>query len=309
MFYVVLLLIAVAGFAATVPPRTHHKYCVIGAGPAGLQIGYFLERAKRDYVVFERANQSASFYVKYPRHRRIISINKRFTGKTNAEFNLRHDWNSLISDNASLLVKHYSPDFFPHADDLLRYFNDYATHLNINVQYNTNIGNITKDGSTFGFPSDDPETEGLFFMNDTNTGSVYTCQVLVVATGIWVPKRPSKFPGIEHLEYYDSMSLNQSEYEGQSVLILGRGNSAFETADHIGGHTALIHMLSRSRVRLSWSTHYVGDLRALNNQILDTYQLKSLDALLEADVEQMAIEPSDDGRLFITPRSDMPGMG
>ena len=138
-------------------------------------------------------------------------------------------------------------------------------------------------------------------MNDTNTGSVYTCQVLVVATGIWVPKRPSKFPGIEHLEYYDSMSLNQSEYEGQSVLILGRGNSAFETADHIGGHTALIHILSRSRVRLSWSTHYVGDLRALNNQILDTYQLKSLDALLEADVEQIAIEPSDDGRFFITP--------
>ena len=41
----------------------------------------------------------------------------------------------------------------------------------------------------------------------------------------------------------------------------GRGNSAFETATHIYGSTNLIHMVARSRVRLSWATHYVGDLR------------------------------------------------
>ncbi len=41
----------------------------------------------------------------------------------------------------------------------------------------------------------------------------------------------------------------------------GRGNSAFEVADRIYGATNVIHMIGRSRVRLSWSTHYVGDLR------------------------------------------------
>ena len=41
----------------------------------------------------------------------------------------------------------------------------------------------------------------------------------------------------------------------------GRGNSAFEIADRIYGSTNLIHMIGRSRVRLSWATHYVGDLR------------------------------------------------
>ena len=40
-------------------------------------------------------------------------------GKTNKEFNMRHDWNSLISDDESLLMKHYSKEFFPHADDLV----------------------------------------------------------------------------------------------------------------------------------------------------------------------------------------------
>jgi len=45
------------------------------------------------------------------------------------------------------------------------------------------------------------------------------------------------------------------------LIPAGRGNAAFEVADHIYGSTNLIHMFGRSRVRLSWSTHYVGDLR------------------------------------------------
>ena len=34
------------------------EYIVIGAGPAGLQMGYFLEKAGRNYVILERANVS-----------------------------------------------------------------------------------------------------------------------------------------------------------------------------------------------------------------------------------------------------------
>ena len=86
-------------------PDTKKDYCVIGAGPGGLQMGYFLQRANRDYIIFERSNTTGSFFVKYPRHRKLISINKIYTGKTNKEFNLRHDWNSLISDDESLLMK------------------------------------------------------------------------------------------------------------------------------------------------------------------------------------------------------------
>ena len=41
------------------------------------------------------------------------------TGKTNKEFNMRHDWNSLLSDDESLLMTRYSKKFFPDADDLV----------------------------------------------------------------------------------------------------------------------------------------------------------------------------------------------
>ncbi|KAG6926187.1 FAD dependent oxidoreductase domain containing 2, partial [Chelydra serpentina] len=73
-----------------------------------------------------------------------------------------------------------------------------------------------------------------------------------------------------------------------------------ETAENILGVTNFIHMVSRSRVRLSWATHYVGDLRAINNGLLDTYQLKSLDGLLEGDLEDLAIVKDKKGKLHIT---------
>ena len=67
--------------------------------------------------------------------------------------------------------------------------------------------------------------------------------------------------GGEYMETYDKISVNPADYEGKSVLIIGKGNSAFETALAIYGSTNFVHMVSRDRIRLSWETHYVGDLR------------------------------------------------
>lgn len=44
--------------------RDHHQYCIIGAGPGGLQLAYFLHRARRDYIVYEKGNRNVehAFY-------------------------------------------------------------------------------------------------------------------------------------------------------------------------------------------------------------------------------------------------------
>lgn len=41
-----------------------HKYCVVGAGPAGIQMGHLLNKAGRDYVVFERGPRAGTFFNK-----------------------------------------------------------------------------------------------------------------------------------------------------------------------------------------------------------------------------------------------------
>lgn len=93
---------------------------------------------------------------------------------------------------------------------------------------------------------------------------LYICplslSILLIATGLWVPQKV-EFVGSELVEGYESISTNPEDYKNQAVLILGKGNSAFETAQSIMGQASRVHMLSSSPVRLAWQTHYVGDLR------------------------------------------------
>jgi NADPH-dependent glutamate synthase beta subunit-like oxidoreductase len=35
-----------------------HEYCIIGAGPSGLQLAYFLHKTKRDYIVYEKTSHA-----------------------------------------------------------------------------------------------------------------------------------------------------------------------------------------------------------------------------------------------------------
>lgn len=42
----------------------HYDYCVLGAGPAGLQMGYFLSKSQRDYIILERNSGPGSFFQK-----------------------------------------------------------------------------------------------------------------------------------------------------------------------------------------------------------------------------------------------------
>lgn len=92
------------------------------------------------------------------------------------------------------------------------------------------------------------------------------CSVLLVATGLWVPQ-VVEFVGSDLVEGYESISTNPEDYKDQAVLILGKGNSAFETAQSILGTASRVHMLSSSPVRLAWQTHYVGDLRYRKKKI------------------------------------------
>ncbi|XP_070267142.1 FAD-dependent oxidoreductase domain-containing protein 2 isoform X2 [Myotis yumanensis] len=186
----------------------HRDYCVLGAGPAGLQMAYFLQRAGRDYVVFERASGPGSFFTRYPRHRKLISINKRYTGRTNAEFNLRHDWNSLLSHDPRLLFRRYSQAYFPDAGDMVRYLGDFAGRLGLCVRYNTTIAHVTLD-------KDRRAWNGHYFILTDQKGQEYRC-------------------------------------------------------------------------------------RAVNNGLLDTYQLKSLDGLLESDLTDLAVVKDPKGKLHIT---------
>jgi thioredoxin reductase len=247
------------------------EYLVIGAGPAGLQMAYFLEQAGRDYLVLEAGSAPGTFFTTFPRHRELISSNKRYTGSNDPEFNLRMDWNSLLSDDPTLRFTSYSQRYFPCADDMVRYLADFAATFRLRIRYDTRVARITRNGC---------------FRATDERGDSYEAQRLIVATGVSQPHIPA-IPGIETAEFYNTVSVDPRDFIDQRVLLIGKGNSAFETANNLIETAAVIHVAGPNSIRFAWRTHYVGHLRAVNNNLLDTYQLKSQNALLDGKVERI----------------------
>ena len=83
-------------------------HLILGAGPAGLQMAYFMERAGMDYLVVEANDRAGVFFERFPRHGKLISINKVHTGYTQRSAQLRYDWNSLLCDDDSFHFQRYT---------------------------------------------------------------------------------------------------------------------------------------------------------------------------------------------------------
>uniref|UniRef100_A0A914DVJ9 Uncharacterized protein n=1 Tax=Acrobeloides nanus TaxID=290746 RepID=A0A914DVJ9_9BILA len=227
-----------------------NDYCIVGAGPGGLQMGYFMKQNGWNYKMFEKES---------------------------------------TPDNEDLLFTKYSNDYFPHADSMLTYLNDYAMMNDLNIMYNTEIEKVSYDKMN----------DKCRFKLQIMGAMKQCCKTLVMASGMSQLKHLN-ISGNEHLDSYDKMSTNPKDYEGKSVLIIGKGNSAFEIASSIYGVTNYVHLVSRNRLRMSWETHYTGDLRGVSNEVLDAYQLKSLDTVLEADASKFTVTKGADGMLHVT---------
>lgn len=285
-----------------------YDYIIVGSGPAGLQAGYFLEKYKKDYIILEKSNDNGSFFKKYPIHRKLISVNKVNTGSNNKDFNLRHDWNSLLCEDNSLLFKNYTHEFYPHADYMVKYLNDYKYKNNIKVSYNTNVIKINKN------------EEGLFEINiiketfdffegycvRNKVDEVIKCRNLIIASGFMKNVNYSENPIIDKncLNYKD-LTTDKSQFKNKNVCILGKGNSAFETANFLTDTAAVIQLFMKGPLNYAWDTHYPGHLRSINNDFLDVYNLKTQHSVNTLDYDTEIIVKKKNDKFFVFSDQDM----
>jgi len=266
------LLLALALVPPVLSAGTTWDYCIVGAGPAGLQMGALLQHKQRDYVIFERNSAPGSFFDLYPRHRQLNSINKQHIPGlqgNDSEIGLRFDQHSLFASPGRILpMSEFSQDFYPKADDYVKYLKNFASTLGLNIQYDSDVQISRVPGSPTHYIAKAQETQ-------------QACQVVFIATGLHAPRQPPAQQGSEHFETYATMSIDPQDYLNQSVLILGNGNSAFETAQALEDTAAQVWVVGKRRVRLASESFYEGDIQASVNKLVDSYHLKSLDAIGE----------------------------
>jgi thioredoxin reductase len=250
---------------------------IIGAGPAGLQLGYFFSKLNINYVILERNNIAGSFFDKYPHSGKLISINKRHVGREIPDFKLRHDWNSLLSDE-NLLFTDYSKDFYPDKNDMVRYLNDYAVKNNLNILYGMNVELINKNDDCYRLKIKNKENEEVY----------YECIKLICATGLSKPNiiinADVKIPLKHYCEYEKDYFLkeeNLKNYINKKVLIIGGGNAGYELANILTNYASHIRIFQKREKLLSLNSNYTGDIRAVYLPFLDTFYLKSLNSVYD----------------------------
>ena len=201
------------------------------------------------------------------------------------EFAMRHDWNSLLdvrpNETMARPVTERRKALFPDADVLVEYLRDFAAEQEDHVHYNVAVKAIDRDAALDRF--------SLSIQRQNSPGEeLVHCRCVIVATGLWTPNSANKaVDGVEYLDGYEDIPETGEAYEGKTVVVLGMGNAAMETATAALPYAAETHVFARTRplpqggkgIRFASQTHYVGDIRAGRLQIMDNYFLKSLDTL------------------------------
>ena len=195
------------------------KYIIVGAGPSGLQQAYFLERENRDYLVLEKEREAGSFFRKFPRFRKMTSLNRKYVygAEESDEISYRYDSNSLLSDDHSLKFSKYTLEQYPHAYVYQRYLQDYAEKQNLKVEYDSEVIAIKRQYRTW---QRSMKKKNLFLVS-LRSGQKYRCRVLIIAAGLKLDNLMQNDEAIRFTDTYETVSQDARDYFKRRVLLLG----------------------------------------------------------------------------------------
>jgi len=197
--------------------RDDIKVAVVGAGQAGLALGYFLGRQRRRYVILERSGGIASAW--------------------------RERWESLTL----FTPRRYSalpglsfpgdPDGYPSRDEVIAYLERYAETFELPVEPNSNVEQLERGD------------DGRFRL--TVDGRTIVADMVVVATG------PFQAPYVPALAEKLAADLFQTHAVGYrrpedvpegTVLVVGGGNTGFQIAKDLSAtHEVVLSVGSRQK--------------------------------------------------------------
>ena len=194
-----------------------HDVIVIGAGQAGLAIGYFLAQQQRRFTILEAADTRAAAW--------------------------RERWDSLRLftpvryDSLPGLAFPGDPDSYPGRDDVVAYLTDYARRFDLPVELDSRVRAIRR--------ADD----GSGYVVEVDAERISVADQVVVATG---PFQVPRLPPIAHpldravVQFHSTDYGRPDQLPAGPVLVAGGGNTGFQIAEELS-RSREVHLSIGSR--------------------------------------------------------------
>lgn len=171
---------------------------IVGAGQAGLAMGYYLQRYRKNFVILDQGTQVGEVW-----RRRYDSL-QLFTPR-------------MFSSLPGLALEG-DPHGLPTKDEVADYLKRYAMEFSLPIQLRTTVLQLTQNSKGFCL--------------ETNRGTYWAGQV-IIATGPFHTKRvpdSAKHVSSHTLQIHSSEYTNASQLNEGNVLVVGGGNSGAQIA-------------------------------------------------------------------------------
>ena len=181
----------------------HHDVVVIGAGQAGLSVGYHLKRKGVDHVILDAASRIGDVWRQRWDSLRLFTPAK-FDGLDGYRFPA-------------------DKDTFPTKDQMADFLESYAGRFDLPVRLNTRVERLYK-------------ADGCFRV-ETTGGAYEADRVVIAAAGYQKPRVPgfARDIGVETFQMHSHEYRNPAQLPDGPVLLVGAGNSGAEIAMDLAG--------------------------------------------------------------------------
>ncbi|MFD1849687.1 flavin-containing monooxygenase [Oceanobacillus bengalensis] len=234
---------------------------VIGAGQAGLAMGYYLRQYNHSFLILDSEEVGEVWDKRYDSL--VLFTPKSFSSLPGLELN-------------------GDPDGFPSKDEISQYLKVYAQSFKLPIKYNTNVISVRKKNDIFHISTEHME---------------YKAENIIIATG---PFQRPRIPAFANKLSKEIVQLHSSEYQNPSqlkegnVLIVGGGNSGAQIAVEIsrekktylstGQRLTFLPLTFRNR-SIFWWFDKVGVLKATSNSFIGKLIQKRGDPIFGYDLK------------------------
>ncbi|HEX7734729.1 MAG TPA: NAD(P)/FAD-dependent oxidoreductase [Ktedonobacteraceae bacterium] len=190
---------------------------VLGAGQAGLAVGYYLKRARLSFALLESSAAPTGSWPQYYESLRLFSP-ARYSSLPGYPFP-------------------GDPHRYPLRDEVSAYLQSYAVHFQLPIIFHQHVSCV--------------EQAGAHFQVVTTTGDAYQARTVIAATG---PFHQPHMPSFLGQDLFQGQILHAGAYcqpdpfRNQRVVVVGSGNSAVQIGVELA-QVAQMTLTSRQPVR------------------------------------------------------------